>query len=96
MSMPKDTCLQCGQTRAQAKIEGPYCVASSGHEAVETEDEWDRHHWRDWSDAEFRHMGINPHLWDEHRRTNIYDLDNVIGESYCDNYTSHKHRARTT
>ena len=86
MNKPKDTCLQCNQTRAQVKTEGTYCATVSGYEVVETRDEWDRHHWRDWSDTEFRRMGIKPRFWDEHRRTNIYGLKFVMLESYCDDH----------
>lgn len=86
MSESKDTCLQCGQTRAQAKSEGLYCVTISGYEVVEAEDEWDRHHWRDWSDTELRRMGVKPRLWDKNRRTNIYDLEGAMRESYCDDH----------
>lgn len=86
MSEPKDVCLQCNQTRTQVKAEGTYCATTTGYEVVETQDEWDRHHWCDWTDAEFRRMGIKPRFWDEHRRTNIYDLELVMQESYCDDH----------
>lgn len=70
-----DTCLQCGKTRAE--VRDPYdwpCATATGYEVVETLDEWDRHHWRDWSDKELENAGILPEFFDEHRRDNVYEL----------------------
>lgn len=80
---PRDECLQCGQSRAQVKANGPYCATVTGYEYVETLDEWDRHHWRDWSDAELKRHGLLPEQYDEHRRTNIYDLEFPARAAHC-------------
>lgn len=76
-------CLQCGQTKYQVKRERTFCATVTGHEVVETQDEWSRHHWRDWSDAELTKHGIHPSLWDENRRTNVYDLEFPARVSHC-------------
>lgn len=83
MSVPKDTCLQCGQTRAQVRQEGTSCGTTEGYEVVEMLDEWARHHWRDWSDAELKAQGIHPSLWEENRRTDFYDLWLPHRRSHC-------------
>ena len=83
MSEPKDTCLQCGQSREEVKRNDTYCATVTGYEVVEGLDEWDRHHWRDWSDADLKRHGIHPSLWAEHRRTGIYDLEFPARESHC-------------
>ena len=79
----RNRCLQCGQTREQVKRNDTICATVTGYEVIETLDEWDRHHWRDWSNAEFRRMGIHPSLWEENRRTGIYDLEWAGRTSYC-------------
>lgn len=84
--LPKDVCLQCGQSRAQVAHEGTFCATVSGYETVETLDEWERHHWSDWSDSELAAWGIKPHMWDENRRTNIYDLEFPASASYCEDH----------
>lgn len=73
--VPRDRCLQCGKSRRQAR--DPYdriCATATGYEVVEMLDEWDRHHWRDWSDTELAQVGILPEFYDEHRRDSWYDL----------------------
>lgn len=73
--MDEDVCLQCSKTRAETR--DPFnaiCATASGYEVVETLDEWDRHHWRDWSDSELSYYGILPEYYEEHRRDVIYDL----------------------
>lgn len=76
-------CLQCGQTKALVKREGTYCATVEGYEYVETRDEWERHHWRDWSNTELERHGLHPSLWDENRRTNVYDLEFPARASHC-------------
>lgn len=83
MSRAKDTCLQCGQTREEVKREGTFCATITGYEVIETKDEWERHHWRDWSDAELKAQGIHPSLWDANRRADIYDLEWDARASLC-------------
>ena len=83
MSQPVDNCLQCGQTRAEVKANDTFCATVTGYEVIETNDEWERHHWRDWSDAELRRHGIEPSLWNAHRRTDIYGLEFPFRESIC-------------
>lgn len=83
MSLSLDTCLQCGQTRAEVKANNTYCATVTGYEVVETLDEWDRHHWRDWSDKELERHGLDPSMWDANRRTGIYDLEWPARESHC-------------
>src|SRR5690606_22983548 len=74
-AVPKDRCLQCGKSREQVKnyFDSP-CATASGYEVVEGLDDWERHHWRDWSDAELRRSGIKPEFFNEHRRDDWYDL----------------------
>jgi hypothetical protein len=50
--LPRDTCLQCEQSRAQVKAEQTICGIVGGYEYIELEAEWPRHHWRDWADTE--------------------------------------------
>ncbi|MSS84512.1 hypothetical protein FYJ24_06985 [Actinomycetaceae bacterium WB03_NA08] len=83
MSVPVGTCLQCDQSRETVKSEKTYCATVTGYECVETQDEWPRHHWRDWSDKELSGAGLHPSLWDQHRRTNIYDLEWPARTSRC-------------
>lgn len=83
MSRPEDVCLQCGQSRVEVKVNGTFCATVTGYEVIETLDDWDRHHWRDWSDAELRRHGIDPSLWEQHRRTDIYDLEWPERKSHC-------------
>lgn len=83
MSVAIDACLQCGESRESVKRNKYFCATLTGYETVEVQDEWERHHWRDWSDAELRGMGIEPHLWNANRRTHIYNLEFVIAESHC-------------
>lgn len=83
MSEAIDTCLQCGQSRAEVKANDTYCATVTGYETIETLDEWDRHHWRDWSDAELKRHGLDPSKWNAHRRTGIYDLEWPARESHC-------------
>lgn len=84
MSVPKDTCLQCGKTREEAKdYWNQPCATATGYEVIEGLDEWDRHHWRDWSDTELKRHGLHPSLWDANRRTDIYNLEFPARESHC-------------
>lgn len=78
-----DTCLQCGEARAVVKANGYSCATLTGYETVEADEVWERHHWRDWSDAELQRMGIHPTLWKDNRRTDVQDLHLVHGQSAC-------------
>lgn len=80
---PTDTCLQCSQSRKTVKRDGTYCATVSGYEYTEIQDEWPRHHWRDWSDKELSEAGIHPSLWGQNRRTNIYNLEIAACASSC-------------
>lgn len=77
--LPKDTCLQCGQSREEVRANDTYCATVSGYEYEEVDAEWDRHHWRDWSDAELRGY-ILPEFFEQHRRDSMQDL----GYAPCD------------
>lgn len=83
MSESKDTCLQCGRTREEVRWESTSCGVTSDYDVFDLLDEWDRHHWRDWSDAELAAQGIHPSLWDANRRTGIYDLEWPALASMC-------------
>lgn len=82
--VPENTCLQCDKTREEVKdyFNSP-CATATGYEVVETLDEWDRHHWRDWSAMELNRMGIHASFYENNKRTNIYDLEFVIMQSIC-------------
>lgn len=79
-----DVCLQCGKSRTAVKdrYNSP-CATATGYEVVETQDDWDRHHWRDWSDAELRAQGVHESLWASNRRTDFYSFEYVWRESEC-------------
>lgn len=82
-SVSVDRCLQCGKSRIEVK--DPYnfpCATATGYEVVETLDEWERHHWRDWSDSELKTAGILPEFYDQHRRDSFYDLQYVECEHH--------------
>lgn len=67
--MADDVCLQCEQSRAEVKANKTFCGLVEGYEYQELVAEWDRHHWRDWSDKELAGMGVLPEAFDKHRRT---------------------------
>lgn len=73
--VPIDTCLQCGKTREEVKdyYNSPCATASYG-ETVEGLDDWDRHHWRDWSNKTLLAIGIFPEYFAEYRREDYYAL----------------------
>lgn len=81
---PRSVCLQCGETREAVKANGYTCATLSGYETVEVDEEWDRHHWRDWSDSELDRIGVSPHRRDENRRTVWRDMEFVVLQSICD------------
>lgn len=70
--LPKDTCLQCGQTRAQVKEKRTICATVGGYKYVEIMDEWPKHHWRDWSDEELG--SINPEHRGLYRRADLHEI----------------------
>ncbi len=75
MSASADTCLQCGKSREQVKdyYDSPCATATYG-ETVEGLDDWDRHHWRDWSNKSLLAAGILPEHFEDHRRDDVYSL----------------------
>ena len=83
MSLRENTCLQCEQSREAVRRNRYFCATVSGYWVVETDEEWDQHHWRDWSDAELRRLKIEPSLWNANRRTPWRDLEFAILESIC-------------
>lgn len=94
MSEPRstDVCLQCGKTRAQVKE--PYnspCATATGYEVVEGLDDWDRHHWRDWSDAELARFGLTPSRFERNRRTDYYALEFEARASHCEREGHHSY-----
>lgn len=89
-----ETCLQCGESREAVKAERLYCATLTGYETPEVDEEWERHHWRDWSDAELERMGIHPTLREANRRTLAQDLQFVRGQSVC--LTREQHVIDTT
>lgn len=73
--LPKDTCLQCEQTREEVKRNDTICGIEGGYECIELIAEWDRHHWRDWSDTELLSFGILPKFFDQHRRDSASSME---------------------
>lgn len=83
MSIKEGSCLQCHESKESVKANKYFCATVSGYEYREVDQEWDKHHWRDWSDAELRSFGIHPDLWDANRRTDHDSLQYVWMESEC-------------
>ncbi|KQO98571.1 hypothetical protein [Leifsonia sp. Leaf264] len=81
--LPEGTCLQCEQTRDEVRREHTICGIEGGYEYRELIEQWDRHHWRDWSDAELRTFGIREERWADIRRLILADLDWVAVEERC-------------
>lgn len=70
-----DRCLQCGKSREQVKdYYDSRCATATYGETVEGLDDWDRHHWRNWSNKSLLGAGILPQYFDEHRRDDVYSL----------------------
>jgi hypothetical protein len=88
--LPRDTCLQCEQTRAEVKANETICGIEGGYEYRELEAEWPRHHWRDWSDVEL--SLINPEYRDLYRRATI----STLGYAPCEHRTRGHSPARGT
>jgi hypothetical protein len=65
------TCLQCGETKEAAKAQQLDCAIVGGYEYREVEEEWPRHRWADWTDAELTRQGVRPEAFDRHRRTPV-------------------------
>lgn len=80
--LPRDTCLQCEQTKAQVRANETICGIEGGYEYRELEAEWPKHHWRDWTDAEL--SLIKPEYRDLYRRASIPGIQ----------YASCQHRVR--
>lgn len=79
-----DVCLQCGKCREQVRdyFDSPCATATYG-EYVEGLDDWLRHHWRDWSDADLAKYGLPESWWNTNRRTDYYDLEFAWREATC-------------
>lgn len=75
--IPVDTCLQCGCTRQQVKDENLVCGILGGYEYREVEVEFDKHHWRDWSNTELSRYGIKPAAYEKYRRASWADLGSL-------------------
>lgn len=88
--LPKGTCLQCEQTKAQVKADETICGIEGGYEYRELEAEWPRHHWRDWSDAEL--AMILPEYRHLYRRATISSLEYAT----CEHRTRGHSPAKTT
>lgn len=69
-----ETCLHCGDTRAQSKEPGRICGIESRGETIELVEEFANHRWADWRDAELEHFGVKPEAYERHRRTPIMDF----------------------
>lgn len=76
------TCLQCGESHGAVRAERLFCATVSAWETVETEDEWERHRWADWSDRELDLFGIVPDAYDRHRRTPLLHMQWVACEDH--------------
>ena len=80
----ENVCLQCGESRESVRANEYICATVSGYEYREVDQEWERHHWRDWSDAELRRLGITEWRWNRARRMLAADLEWERIESICD------------
>lgn len=89
MAEPTDTCLQCGETRAWAKVPGRICGIESGYEYRELEYEWPRHRWVGWSDRELAAFGVKPEAFARYRR----EHENNFQWIACDDTVSGHHPA---
>lgn len=69
-----ETCLHCGQSRAQVRAGGTICGIEGGYEYRELEAEWPRHRWKPWSDRELRRFGIGEWAYEEYRRCLVEDF----------------------
>lgn len=76
-------CLQCCEARQAVRAQGLHCALMSGGEQPEVGDEWERHRWRSWTDAEMESLGIHPDLFETNRRTQVHELVWAVVESQC-------------
>lgn len=84
MFISQDACLQCGESREKIEKENYFCVTITGYETPEVDDEWEEHHYGDWTDEELTEFRIHPKLWDENRRTEYKTLTDIAyGISLC-------------
>lgn len=83
MSVKEGSCLQCHESKEAVKANKYFCATMSGYEYREVDQEWEKHHWRDWSDSELKEFGIHPDLWNANRRTDYDSLQYVWMESQC-------------
>lgn len=90
VARPRDVCLQCGKTRTEVKDRYNFpCATATYGEYVEGLDDWPRHHWRDWSDAELKRHGLTESRFEDNRRTDIYDLEFPARSSHCERKGEH-------
>lgn len=68
-SLVDPACLQCGESRSRVHAESLFCVTISGGLQPEVDQEWERHRWADWNDAELARFGVKPEAFERHRRT---------------------------
>lgn len=87
MTVPKDACLQCEQSREEVKRNETICGIEDGYEYHELVAEWPRHRWRDWSNAELTKAGIKPEFFGLYRRWSA----STLGYADCD-HTQSGHR----
>lgn len=92
-SFDKDTCLQCGETRASVKANGYICGILGGGEYNELLYDFPTHRWADWSDKDLHGHGIKSDSFHKYRREDIQNLpyaeceDTVRGHSIIKNAT---------
>lgn len=76
-------CLHCGILRGDARRQRAACEIWGGYEYVELEEEWPRHRWRDWTDADLAASDIRPDAYERHRR----DPVRALSWTGCDDTT---------
>jgi hypothetical protein len=68
--MAERACLNCGETPTSIKRQRiVLCGSVEGYETPELTEEWPRHRWADWRDADLAGFGVKPEAYDRHRRT---------------------------
>lgn len=79
--MAERECLNCGETPSSIKREGiVLCGIVEGYYEPELTEEWPRHHWVDWRDAELARFGVKPEAYDRHRRTRTLNFQWIACE----------------
>lgn len=77
--MPENNleCLQCGQSKAQVKAEQTICATEGGYEYLEITNEWPRHRWAPWSDAELTLHGIKAESYAKYRLWPLLEFEYI-------------------